>query len=307
MVNANKILVIKLSALGDFIQSLGAMKAIKDHHKNAKITLLTTKPFENIARQSGYFDDIIIDKRPKFFQVKEWVSLFKKLNDENFSRVYDLQCNDRTALYFKLFIKKPEWVGTVKQASHRDIISDKKTMPAFKRHQNNLSLAGLHKIEIDRLEWMNDDISAFPLEEIFALIVPGCAPSRPEKRWSADYYARLCQKLVEKNVQPVLIGTKSEKDIINNVHQKCPDALNLCDKTNLFQLPALARKAQFAVGNDTGPMHLIGPTACKTVVLFSGASNPTCHKPLGQNVHTLQKDNINDIALSDVMDIIYPP
>ncbi|SVC64277.1 uncharacterized protein METZ01_LOCUS317131, partial [marine metagenome] len=49
------ILVIKLGALGDFIQACGPFKAIREHHSGAKITLLTTKPFASIAVASNYF------------------------------------------------------------------------------------------------------------------------------------------------------------------------------------------------------------------------------------------------------------
>ena len=43
---SQRILVIKLGALGDFIYALGPMAAIRRHHKDARITLLTTAPFE---------------------------------------------------------------------------------------------------------------------------------------------------------------------------------------------------------------------------------------------------------------------
>ena len=59
-----KILVIKLGALGDFIQALGPMAAIRKHHPDAHITILTTKPFENFAKDCGYFDEIWLDERP---------------------------------------------------------------------------------------------------------------------------------------------------------------------------------------------------------------------------------------------------
>src|ERR1035437_237431 len=103
---AEKILVIKLSALGDFILAMGAMEAIRQHHKGAHITLLTTRPFLDIAQRSGYFNDIIVDGLPKFYEVHLWYFLFKKLNGGGFSRVYDLQLNERTAVYYRLFTQK---------------------------------------------------------------------------------------------------------------------------------------------------------------------------------------------------------
>src|SRR5690606_11385580 len=97
-----KILVIKLGALGDFIQALGPMAAIRKHHPDAQITLLTTAPYESFAKRCGYFNDIWIDARPKFMQLALWRKLKAQLNGGHFNRVYDLQNNDRTSLYFKL-------------------------------------------------------------------------------------------------------------------------------------------------------------------------------------------------------------
>lgn len=111
----DRILVIKLSALGDFIQALGPMAAIRRHHQNAHITILTTKAFEKFARQCGYFDEIWIDERPKWLDLGGWLALRKKLNAGNFERVYDFQNNDRTNIYFSLLSPKPQWVGTARE------------------------------------------------------------------------------------------------------------------------------------------------------------------------------------------------
>ena len=60
----NNVLVIKLSALGDFILSLGAFQAIRAHHPDARMTLLTTGPFRSLAEASGCFNEKWIDDRP---------------------------------------------------------------------------------------------------------------------------------------------------------------------------------------------------------------------------------------------------
>ena len=57
----NKILVIKHGALGDFILSLGPFKAIRNHHLNDNIVLLTTSPYKGFAEESKYFNEVIID------------------------------------------------------------------------------------------------------------------------------------------------------------------------------------------------------------------------------------------------------
>jgi hypothetical protein len=62
-----KVLVIKLGALGDFVLALAAMKKIREAHPKAKITLLTTPPFEALAKLSPYFNTVETDGRPGDF------------------------------------------------------------------------------------------------------------------------------------------------------------------------------------------------------------------------------------------------
>ncbi len=69
-----KILIIKLSALGDFVLALAAMKKIREAHPDAHITLLTTPPFEALAKASPYFNAVITDGRPEGFA--PWMALW---------------------------------------------------------------------------------------------------------------------------------------------------------------------------------------------------------------------------------------
>jgi ADP-heptose:LPS heptosyltransferase len=57
------ILVIKHGALGDIIFSLGAFKALRQHHKKDRLILLTSTLFKTFAEKTGCFDEIWIDAR----------------------------------------------------------------------------------------------------------------------------------------------------------------------------------------------------------------------------------------------------
>jgi len=295
-----RILVIKLSALGDFIQALGPMAAIRRHHKDAHITILTTKSFENFANKCGYFDDVWIDTRPKVLNIIDWMSLQKRLNEGQFNRVYDLQNNDRTAFYLKLFKDKPEWVGASPGASHRNNSPKRTAGHAFDGHIQTLGLAGITDIEIDRLDWMEGDLSGYALNPRYVLLVPGCAPQHPQKRWPAKHFTALARHLAQNGFQPVLIGTQDDAEVTNIIAKNCPESVDLTNQTNLEQIAALARNASAAIGNDTGPMHLIAATACPCLVLFSSHSNPVRHAPKGQGVQVLQRDNLEDLTCDTV-------
>ena len=297
-----RILVIKLSALGDFIQALGPMAAIRNHHKDAHITLFTTKPFEGFAKDCGYFDEIVIDERPKLLNLKGLNALSKFLNNGNFTRVYDLQNNDRTGMYFKLLKKKnrPEWVGVAKGASHRNTDPTRTAGHAFDGHTQTLALAGIDDVQIDRLEWMKTDISDFAVKEPYVLIISGSAPQHPYKRWPAESYGALCNQLAEQGFQSVLLGTQDEADTTAKIAKLCPNALDLTAQTNLKHIATLAQNAAGAIGNDTGPMHIIAATGCPSLTLFSSHSNPVRHAPKGQTTHVLQENEIENLKIEDV-------
>ena len=67
-----RILVIRLGALGDIVLSCGPFQAIRNHHKSAHITLLTTQAYSDFLKNSNWFDEIIVDHRPKVWQIKKW-------------------------------------------------------------------------------------------------------------------------------------------------------------------------------------------------------------------------------------------
>src|ERR1700754_1005945 len=98
-----RILVIRLSALGDFIMALPAMAAIRAAHPAADITLLTSKPLAELGKRSGWFTHVEIDSRPGCRDLGAWWRFRRWLRKGRFDRVYDLQSQDRTAIYFRLF------------------------------------------------------------------------------------------------------------------------------------------------------------------------------------------------------------
>ena len=305
----SRVLVIKLGALGDFLQALGPFAAIRHHHKEAKITLLTTAPFQEMAERCGYFDSVWLDRRPKFLQIFDWIRLRKALRKAHFDRVYDLQTSDRTGFYFALFFPGPfpEWSGIASGCSHPHVNSKRDFQHTIERQAEQLKIAGITDVPAASIDWMVADVSRFHLRRPYVLFVPGGAPHRPEKRWPEIYYAALAKLLVERGITPVLIGAIAESEALAKIAAACPQALNLAGATNLFDIAELARAAEGAVGNDTGPMHLIAIAGSPTLVLFSGASEPSLCAPRGQGVTVIRCEPLTALTPTDVFEAFYPP
>ena len=302
MRTAERVLVIKLGALGDMIIALGPFQAIREHHPKAHITLMTTGAYAEIGRRCGLFDEILIDKRPDWHELSKWLDLRKQLRGGKFDMVYDLQNNDRTSIYYRLFwpSRTPLWSGSAPKASFPFEDPRPPTRHAFERHRDQLSGLEITDIPLPDVSWMDTDVSAFNLPDNACLLVPGSAPHRPEKRWPPQHFIALCDRLLNNDMVPVILGTPSESVVTNEIAAAIPDAINLTGKTSLFDLATLGRAAKLAVGNDTGPMHLIGAAGAPSVVLFSGASSPYLSAPIGPKITSLQEASLDRLSVDKV-------
>ena len=141
----DRILVIKLGALGDIVLSLGPMQAIRAHHPAAHMTLLTRAPYVSLMAESGLFDDIHIDPRPRWTRPGDWLRFRRWLRGRGFSRVYDLQTSDRSCSYFHLLAPgpRPEWSGVARGCSHPHTNPDRNGMYTIARQAEQLAEAGI--------------------------------------------------------------------------------------------------------------------------------------------------------------------
>jgi ADP-heptose:LPS heptosyltransferase len=296
-----RILVIRLSALGDFIMALPAMAAIRRQHPTAEITLLTTKPLAELGKRSGWFTNVEVDPKPRWRNLGTWWRLRRWLRAGRFDRVYDLQSQDRTAIYFRLFWpgRRPEWSGIAPGASHPHTDANRRHMHALDIHAAQLAVAGIQDIPAPDLAWLDDSTAKLGLPSRIALLVPGSASHRPAKRWPTEHYAMLAQRLVAAKITPVILGVAEEKPLADVIRTLCPKARDLTGQTSLFQIASLARRAQFAAGNDTGPMHLIAMVGCRTVSLFSDESNPARSAPRG-DVTVLHRADLAELSVDEV-------
>lgn len=306
-----RILVLKLGALGNMVLSFGPFAAIRRHHPDATISLLTTAPYAAWMAESPWFDRVLVDSRPAWWDLRGVLRLRRTLIAEGFSRVYDLQTSRRSAHYFRLFPRsaRPEWSGIVPGCSHPDHSPDRARVHDIDRQFTQLRQAGIAETAPPDLAWCQGNIVRFGLPRRFALLVPGSAPHRPLKRWPAVHYRALAARLVSQGIAPVVIGTAPEQRLATTI---CAGtgAYDLTGQTSFGDLADLARAAVCAIGNDTGPMHLLAAAGCVSLVLFSGDSDPALCAPRSPEdttpVRVLRRDDLATLPPGDVMQALEP-
>jgi len=307
MVSKKKnLLIIKHGALGDFILSFGPFKAIRSYHTNDHIVLLTTNAFKEFAKESNYFNEIIVDDRPPIWNIKKIFKLANLLRKKNFFRIYDLQTSQRSSFYYNFFKMKDyvEWSGTAFGCTHPDNNPDRNKIHTIERHKIQLAEIGIKNIKLSDLSWVKS-INNFRINKPYILFSPGASPHRPKKIWPEKNYVEIAKKFLQRKITPVILGNSQDLDIANFISMNASGCINLVNKTTIQDLCCLARDAQLAIGNDTGPMHVFSMSGCHSLVLFSDDSNPNRCAPRSISkkklVRIIQKKDLRNLEVNEVL------
>ena len=134
------------------------------------------------------------------------------------------------------------------------------------------------------------------------LLIPGGSAHRPEKRWPVERYAELAARIAASHgaATPVVLGGAVERPLGAAIRARCPVARDLTGQTNFGEIVGLGRRALRAIGNDTGPMHLVVAAGCPATVLFSAASDPALTAPRGRDVAVLRRPSLAELPVDEV-------
>ena len=307
-----KILVIKLSALGDFVLALAAMKKIREAHKRAHITLLTTPQFEGLAKSSPYFNAVETDGRPN--GPGAWLALRGRIKKARYDRVYDLQTSSASNRIFQMLRPfPPEWSGIAMGCALPHKNPHRNSMHTLERHADQLKYAGIYpdaptepgSAPPPDLSWVlrkapqERPVAGGVMPRPYVLFIPGGSAHRLDKRWPVDRYGELGKILYDRGFDIVILGGPQESAEARQIQRYVGKARDLTGRTDFARIAILGAKAALVVGNDTGPLHLAAATGAPTIVLFSRASDPNLSAPRG-HVAVLQADNLGDLAVASV-------
>jgi ADP-heptose:LPS heptosyltransferase len=305
-----RVLVIKLGALGDVALAMAPLRKIREAHPEAEITVLTTAPYAAFFAASPYVDKVDADGRPK--GLGRTLALYRRLRRARYDRVYDLQTSDRTkALFLALMPRPPEWSGVAPGCSHPHRNPRRDFMHALEAKADQLKDAGIWPDAPTEpgtapppdLSWVLAGDPAdrrpehFGLTEPYALLVPGGSAHRPGKRWPVEHYAALAALLRAEGFDVGVIGGPPEAELAAAI----PFAKDLTGRTDFLQIAALGARAALAVGNDTGPTHILAAAGAPTLALFSSDSDPALSAPRGRRVEVLRRERLAELPVETVV------
>jgi len=118
-------------------------------------------------------------------------------------------------------------------------------------------------------------------------ICPGSINSRA-KRWPAEAYAAVADRLIESHRQVLLIGSREEAEVSKDVMSRMRHhPIVLTGKTSLDQVTAVLATVDLILTNDTGPAHIGAALGRPTIVIF-GPTNPLTTRPFSPQAEVLR-------------------
>ena len=283
MENAARILVIRLTAIGDVVLTLPAVSALRQNFPAAKITFLTTK--ENAALLQGFRDvdeTVTLDRaafrsRNPWRIAREFFRLLRRLRAGKFSLAVDLQGNGESA-WLTRFTSAPQRWGIVHKPRRRHAftqsVARRREIHAAEMHLELLRHCGV-KTDLVRNEFFLPADALDAARNFFAAnkIVPEKPTlflqpftSSAAKNWPLENYLALAQHWQARGWQIVFGGGPADAAALEPARVL---GFPVSAGVPLLVTGGLMQLATLTVGGDTGALHLAVAQGGRVVMLMN--------------------------------------
>lgn len=289
---AQRIAIIKPSALGDIIHSLPVLTALRTRYPNAHISWVVNRGYEPLLRGHPDLDatlpfDRAASRAGVIRGLLEYRSFFRTCRQQQFDLVVDLQGLLRSGLMTAASgAARRVGLSTAREGAtwfYTDIVpvADFNAIHAVDRYWLIAEAFGmgaepkqfrLHVPDVER-EWAREYLRDCPRP----WLALGVGSRWITKRWPPQAFATLAQRMQEQfGGTALFIGANDERDLSQATAQQLNGPVrDLTGATTLPQLAAILSEADVMLANDTGPLHLatalgrpvVAPYTCTKVLL----------------------------------------
>jgi heptosyltransferase-2 len=301
-----RILIVNVNWLGDVLFSTPLIRALRKKFPDAYIACMVVPRCREILSFNPHLDEVIIyDEEQKHRGLLGKFRIVSYLKSQGFDTAILLHRSfTRALIVFMAGIPRRIGYYTKKRAA---LLTHALPPPPEDMHRVDVFLNLGKYLGIDTLDrnyefFISDEdrknagrlleAGGVAAADRFVVINPGgnWAP----KRWPAEKFAKLADKLTDKFGVKIVI-TGSRRDIKLGEHiasiMKAPSAV-LCGKTSLRELAAVLEKAKAVIANDSGPMHISVSMAANTAALF-GPTSPQITGPIGKGDFAVLRERVD--------------
>jgi lipopolysaccharide heptosyltransferase I len=301
-----RLLIVRLSAMGDVIHTLPAAQALRDAFPGAMIGWLIEERWAELLCAPG-----TPRRGPRSAQrpLVDWVhavdlrswrkSLLTIPTVQQVARVW----NDIRSARYDVAVDLQGAIRSAALARWSDApvvygAAEARESPASLWYTRRVVTSGAHVIEqnlsvasavagrelnVPRVEFPRDADAERRVDRLlaeaavreFAILNPGAGWGA--KRWPAERYGRVAQALAVQGVRSVINYGPGEEDLAREAEAASAGAATPM-KCSISELIALTRRARLFIGGDTGPMHLAAALQVPVVAIF-GPTDPARNGP----------------------------
>lgn len=260
-----RILIIRLSSLGDILLTTPLIRTIKNRFPKIEIDFLLKSEYQDVLKNNPHLNKIFLYSNNYNNAVVEEI---ENSNNPKYDLIIDLQNNIRSRrITSKLKIRTVRF----KKYTFRKFILVQTKINLMK----NLPLiperyAKTIGIDLDKsgVEIFSDKIPSDKISGLNKIV--GICPGAKHftKRYPIEYQIQLCKQLVENNFNVVLFGGKIDEGICSEISSKVPEVINLQNNDDILQTVSDMKMCDIIICNDSGLMHVASSLDKKLIAIF---------------------------------------
>ncbi len=307
MSKCTKILIIRLSAIGDTIHTLPLAYALRKQFPDAQIDWLVEDKAAHFIKNNPLINKVHVFPRAEWKKrgislknFDEFNKLITDLRRQKYDIAIDTQQLFKSAIFLRLSLAKRRialsggrefsnlFANEIVPASHKLFDAD---YHIVNRH---LELAQYLGCETDEIKFVlppedagikkHVDNLLAPLRKNLPILVLAPATTWETKHWQNKYWAEII-KAFEDKVNVVITGSPADKDLVDDIllFGNFKNVLNLTGKTNLNELSAVFKRSDVVVAPDSGSAQLAWACEKPFVVSIFTSTSKNRTAPFGEN------------------------
>ncbi|HQJ09385.1 MAG TPA: glycosyltransferase family 9 protein [Deltaproteobacteria bacterium] len=268
------ILIIKLGALGDVVNTLPLAIRLKQHF-DARIHWITEPLSFPLLSRHAFIDHAILFDRSLLR--KSLPELIRRIRREHFDIALDLQRIAKSALiclasssrrrigFDRMRCKEMTWLLPFERIAPSD--------PSSHMVNQYLEFAEHLGIKREEPQWAvpQGDAPSTELPEKYLVLNIGA--TKPANRWNAEGFSALADRVMDRyDIPCVLTGGREDRALADGIIRTAKHPVfDLVGRTTIMELTGVLSGARAVVSCDTGPMHLAVALGKEVVALFGPA------------------------------------
>jgi lipopolysaccharide heptosyltransferase II len=299
------ILLVRLRLIGDVVFTTPAIRALRRHYPDAKISYIVEEEAAPVVRGNPHLDEVIVVRSPHAAgRLRSDLALAQRLRGERYDLAIDFHCGPRSSLLTWLS-GAPKRIG-FEVAGRSWMYTTRVPRPRALRPRHSvdtqwdlllpLGIAPPDP-ETDPTEMLSDPAAAAAVDRRLAeagverhapIVVVHVSAGNPFRRWPAESFVELICQLASADPRRriVLTSGPSGEGTATRVADLARARLSAAERAavltigefDLSELRALVGRASLYIGGDSGPLHVAGTTGVPVVGLY-GPTLPVRSQP----------------------------